>query len=166
MMERRKSLMRNPYLETPGRSPGPQRHNQAGVTLLELMIVVTVVGILGLIAIPNYRQYTMRTHRTEAKAALLKLAANQERFYLQNRTYSAAVDNTVGFPSAASENGTYALTIATNAGWTLDYTATATPVAGGGPGGIDQSGDGDCTSFSITSTGQRTATGAKAQKCW
>ena len=158
--------MHNPDLETPGRSPAPRRHSQTGVTLIELMAVVTVIGILGLIAIPNYRQYTMRTHRTEAKAALLRLAQNQERFYLQNRTYSAAVDNSVGFPSAASENGVYSLTLATNAGWTLDYTATATPVAGGGTTGIDQSGDVDCTSFSITSTGQRTATGAKAARCW
>jgi len=138
----------------------------AGATLLELMIVVTVIGILGLIAIPSYRQYTMRAHRTEAKAALLRLATNEERFYLQNRTYSANVDSGVGFGAATSENGVYALALATNAGWTQDYTATATAVAGGGTNGIDQTADTDCTSFSITSTGVRSATGDRAARCW
>jgi type IV pilus assembly protein PilE len=141
-------------------------HEQAGVTLLELMAVVMVIGILGIIAIPSYRQYTMRAHRTEAKAALLRLAANQERFYLQNRSYSTAVDGGVGFNAPTSENGVYSLALVTAAGWTLDYTATATPVPGGGANGVDQSADTDCTSFSISSTGVRTATGAQAARCW
>ena len=63
------------------------RRSMLGVTLLELMAVVMVIGILGMIAIPSYRQYVMRAQRTEAKAALLQLQTNQERFYLANRTY-------------------------------------------------------------------------------
>lgn len=72
-----------------------------GVTLLELMIVVVIIGILAAIAYPNYRQYAARAKRTEARAALLKIAANQERFYLQNNTYTTDMLQ-LGFPVGAA----------------------------------------------------------------
>jgi len=72
-----------------------------GVTLLELMIVVVIIGILAAIAYPNYRQYAARAKRTEARAALLKIAANQERFYLQNNTYTTDMMQ-LGFPVGAA----------------------------------------------------------------
>ena len=53
-----------------------------------LMIVVVIIGILTTIASPNYRQYATRANGTEARAALLQIATNQERFYLQNNTYT------------------------------------------------------------------------------
>ena len=136
------------------------KRRQHGMTLIELMAVVMVIGILGMIAIPSYRQYIMRAHRTEAKAALMRLQTNQERFYLANRTYS---DDPValGFAGSITERGAYALTIAgANA---TGYTATATPRAGGS---IDMRNDAQCTSFSITETGVRTATGTTAATCW
>jgi type IV pilus assembly protein PilE len=138
----------------------------AGVSLIELLAVVVIIAILGLIAIPSYRQYTIRAHRTEGKAALLRLATNQERFYLQNHRYSDTIDGSLGFAAPKSENDVYALTVATANGWTQDYTVTATPVAGGGTNGVDQTADNDCTSFSLTSAGMKTATGAKPETCW
>ena len=62
------------------------RGQSRGMTLVELMIVVVIIAILTMIAVPGYRQYSERAHRTEAKNALLLLANNQERFYLQNNT--------------------------------------------------------------------------------
>jgi type IV pilus assembly protein PilE len=133
-----------------------------GVTLLELMAVVMVIGILGMIALPSYRQYVMRAQRTEAKSALLQLATNQERFYLANRTYAGTANlAALGFPSGTSEKGTYTLTIAgENAN---GYTATATPASGAA---FDMTGDTQCTSFSITAQGARTATGSDPTRCW
>jgi type IV pilus assembly protein PilE len=146
------------------RNPGISTRRMAGVTLLELMAVVTVIGILGMIALPTYRQYVMRVQRTEAKAALLKLATNQERYYLANRTYGTLAQ-LVGanlLPvDERSERGTYRITIAGADATT--YTATATPVAGGT---IDMTGDAQCTTFSITAQGVRTATGTDAANCW
>jgi type IV pilus assembly protein PilE len=136
------------------------------MSLIELLTVVCIIAILGLIAIPSYRQYTIRAHRTEGKAAMLRLATNQERFYLQNHRYSDTVDGSLGFTAPKSENGVYALTLATANGWTQDYTVTATPVAGGGTNGVDQSSDNDCTSFSLTSAGAKSATGARPDTCW
>jgi type IV pilus assembly protein PilE len=138
-----------------------------GVTLLELMAVVVVIGVLGMIAIPSYRQYVMRSHRTEAKSALLQLQTNQERFYLVAQRYGSIADlqtanllNGSG-GNAFSERGIYRITV-TNP--TADgYTATATPVTGAA---FDMTGDAQCTTFSITAQGERTATGSTAATCW
>jgi len=80
-----------------------------GVTLLELMIVVVIIGILTAIAYPNYRQYAARAKRNEAKAALLQIATNQERFYLQNNTYTQDL-TALGFattPVFTTDTGSY-----------------------------------------------------------
>ena len=50
------------------------RKKMAGITLLELMVVVVIVGILAAIAYPNYRDYVARAKRNEAKSALLQIA--------------------------------------------------------------------------------------------
>jgi type IV pilus assembly protein PilE len=137
-----------------------KRNRMAGITLLELMIVVTVIGVLGMIALPSYRQYVMRSQRTEAKAALLQLATNQERFYLANRTYTAN-PALLGFPSNITERGTYALAIPVANANTFE--ATATPRTGGA---FDMTGDGQCTQFRLTSQGAKTATGSDTTNCW
>lgn len=144
-----------------------RRSRMLGITLLELMAVVMVIGVLGMIALPSYRQYTMRAHRTEAKTALLQLAANQERYYLANRTYGTVVQlqgagllaGTAG--NAFSERRVYRLTV--TAPTANGYTATATPATGGA---VDMSGDTQCATFSITSAGVRTATGTDNANCW
>jgi type IV pilus assembly protein PilE len=139
---------------------GLGRRKMAGMTLIELMAVVMVIGVLGMIAIPSYRQYVMRAQRSDAKTALLQIQANQERFYLANRTYSGDPDE-VGFAGDITERGAYSLAIAgANA---TGYTVTATPRAGGA---FDMTEDAQCTSFSITAQGVRTATGTAAANCW
>ena len=59
-----------------------------GVTLLELMMVVVVLSLLVAIAYPNYREFAARAKRNEAKAALLQIAQNQERVYLNANEYT------------------------------------------------------------------------------
>ena len=142
----------------------PARRKMLGVTLLELMAVVMVIGILGMIAIPSYRQYVMRAQRTEAKTALMQLQTNQERYYLANRTYGTVAQLVAANllnAGGLSERGTYAITL--DAVSNTGYTATATPRAGGA---FDMQGDTQCTTFSITAQGVRTATGSTAATCW
>lgn len=136
--------------------------NQRGVTLIELMLVVVIIAILGMIAVPSYRQYSMRAQRTEAKTALMQLATAQERFYLQNNTYSNnfAALNLTGF----SENQVYTLAIPVADAQT--YTATATPTPGGGVNGKDMNGDAECASFTLTAQGLRTAAPNPNNACW
>ena len=102
----------------------------AGFSLIELLTVVVIIGILAIIALPSYRQYSVRSQRTDAKTALLRLATNQERFYLQNRRYGGTADlPALGFAAALSEKGAYAITVPTANADT--YTATATVTVGG-----------------------------------
>src|SRR5690606_3943886 len=97
----------------------------------------------------SYRAYTLRAHRTEAKAALLKLQANQERWYLQNNTYTDDPE-ALGFAGDRSENGVYTLAITADPdGLAAGYVATATPTSGGGTNGVSMTNDAECASFSI-----------------
>jgi type IV pilus assembly protein PilE len=130
---------------------------QDGVTLIELMIVVAIIGALAVIAIPSYRDYVTRAQRAEATAGLLRLAANQERFYLQNNTYSAD-PVALGFTGGRTETGLYAMAVVGNV---LNFTATATPVAG-----MRQATDVDCQSFTINSAGVRTSGPNPVDECW
>lgn len=83
-----------------------------GVTLTELMIVVVILGIIAAVAYPNYRQFVARAKRNEARAALLQIATNQERFYLNNQTYTCELrflgfQAGVGVTAIPSDTGSY-----------------------------------------------------------
>lgn len=134
-----------------------------GFSLVELLVVVVIIAILSLVAVPSYRQYSIRAQRTEAKTALLRLAANQERFYLQNNTYSADL-TALGFPLGISENGVYTLNIL--AADTNTYQASAVPTPGGGTNGRSMTTDGECTQFTIDAQGLRTAMPDPDNRCW
>ncbi len=133
------------------------RKYMRGITLLELMIVVVIVSILTAIAYPNYREYIIRAKRTEAKAALLQIATNQERFYLQNNTYTTNMTN-LGFPVAGaflSDSDSYIINV--GAADANDFTASATFQLGG-----DEAGK--CLTFQIDGRGAKTST--PDTDCW
>lgn len=62
--------------------------SQSGVTLIELLIVVTIVGILAAVVYPSYREQVERTRRADAKAVLMQNAQLMERIFTQNGTYA------------------------------------------------------------------------------
>ena len=88
------------------------RRTMRGVTLMELMIVVVIIGILAAIAYPNYREFVARAKRTEARAALLKIATNQEKYYLQNNIFTTDLTD-LGFNASpyTTDSGTFSVTI-------------------------------------------------------
>ncbi len=139
------------------------RGQSQGFTLVELMAVVIVIGILGIIAVPSYRQYMMRAQRTEAKTALLQMATNQERFYLQNNTYTTDLV-ALGFAGGVSDSGVYTLAVPVADANT--YQATAVPTVGGGLNGVGMSADVDCALFSINAQGVRAAAPDPNSQCW
>ena len=150
------------------------RSRQIGITLMELLTVMVIVGILAAIAIPSYRTYLMRAQRSDATAALLRVAAAQEKFYLQNNVYAtqAQIGNAppagLGVPVsggvALTERGYYQLVL-NSANTALDFTVTATPIAGG-----PQVKDTSCATFTINQQGTRGATngssGDTTASCW
>lgn len=128
-----------------------------GVTLIELMIVVVVISILASIAYPNYQEFSARAKRNEARAALLMLATNQERFYLNNNTFTSNL-LALGFgvtPVANTESGYYAIQV--TAADATDFTATATYRHGGGE--ADK-----CLTFTITGRGAKSS--GPDTNCW
>ncbi len=133
---------------------------RAGFSLIELMIVVALIAIITTISVASYRQYTLRANRTDAGAALLRIAAAQERWFLNNNQYSddPAGELRIG---ATSEHGYYKLTINRNADPATGYRAIAEPVPGG-----RQSTDTDCRELSIDETGLRQSAPAGIDVCW
>jgi type IV pilus assembly protein PilE len=126
------------------------------------MIVVAIVAILGTIATNSYRGYLMRTHRTEARTALLRVQAAQEKFFLQNNRYadnselSPAPPAGLGIDAKSTPGGYYDIRIARPN--TTQYTVTATATGG-------QLQDvADCQTLSINNNGGRVP--ADSSGCW
>jgi type IV pilus assembly protein PilE len=162
----------------------------AGFTLVELMIVVVVVAILASIAIPSYQSQIRKSRRTDAKTAVLDLAAREEKYLSLNNSYTSSPAN-LGYGTATSfttqyvSNGYYLVyvCIASTAGSTSSTTpctaATATTagtsyvVAAIPVTGTTQASDSSCQYFAIDNTGTHFASASTAgtgsdvsSTCW
>ena len=133
----------------------------AGFTLIELMIVTTILAVIMTISVTSYRQYMLRANRTDAGAFLLRIAAAQERFYLDNNAYTDNLEAAGLNLGTLSERSFYRATIDLNANPALGYTATVVPVPGG-----RQDTDQDCRSFTINESGQRDSAPSGMDVCW
>ena len=135
----------------------PGKRSARGVTLVELMIVVMIIGILAAIAYPNYREFSARATRNEAKAALLKAATNQERYYLQNNRFSTDLKQ-LGFSKNpyTTDTGSYVISVVAPIP-TSNYTVTATYQSSDGESG-------KCGVFTIDGRGVKAS--SPESNCW
>ena len=135
------------------------RRRMRGITLIELMIVVVILSILAVVAYPGYQEFVARAKRNEARAPLLQIASNQERFYLDNRSFTNDVSDlglgTVAGNCARSETGAYNVCI--NNADAATWDATATFLLGGNEAS-------KCLTFTINSAGIRGS--APHGDCW
>ncbi len=136
-----------------------------GMTLIELMVVLAVVAILSTIAVGSYRQYVLRANRTDATGALLRIQVAQEKFFLQNNTYTT---NVTALPptglgvSSPTPNGFYTIAVTGDPNSTnniaTSFLATATAVA-------PQTKDTSCLTLTITDQGLRSSA-PSTTACW
>ena len=118
--------------------------NNKGFSLIELMIVLAIIGVLSAIAYPSYDSYMKKSRRADAKIALQAMADRQERFYLQNNTYTTIAANVGG---TGTEKNYYVLSI--DSADVNAFALTATAVAGGAQATDTTTNNGDCTAGNI-----------------
>ncbi len=114
-----------------------KRREDAGYTLVEMMIVVAILGIISAVAIPAYNGYVKTGKEAEAKAGLSNIALLEEQAFAQNRTYAvganaAALNAAIGFTAEADTNYSWSV-VAGGSGIATSFTATADGSAKGLP---------------------------------
>jgi len=132
-----------------------------GFTLMELMVVVAIVGVISAIAYPSYDNYMKKSRRSDAFTALTNVVDREERYYLQNNTYTKVATD-LGFAAdpLPSDKGYYTVSI-DSADVLTGYTATATAVTSEAQANDTTTSAGDCTTMTLDSTGVKTPAA-----CW
>ena len=138
----------------------------AGVTLVELLTVVVIIAILSSLATASYRRYLLRANRTDATAALLRVQVAEEKYFLQNNSYTNQVTAAppvglgIGSPTP---NGYYTITVAGDPGSTNNIATSflATATAQG-----TQTQDTSCLTLTINDQGLRNSTPSASSTCW
>lgn len=142
-----------------------------GFTLIEVLVVVVIVAILAAVAIPSYQESLRKTRRADAKEALTRIAAAQERFFFTNNRYGTSADLGV---SESSAEGYYTVKIYTasgddelsQCGVPPCFKVVATPKATG-----PQKSDAKCSVFTLSHIGQKKSFGSDnktvtTDTCW
>ena len=147
-----------------------------GFTLIELMMVIVIVGVLMAIVLPAYQNQVIKTKRSVAKGELLKVAARQEQFFVNNKRYATDLadlgydDGADGYEVdaegrvVADDSGDSIYLVTLSAASATGFTVQAEPRLG-------QAKDKQCKTFTLTSTGVKGVTGAPAPslpatECW
>ena len=145
-----------------------------GFTLIELMIVVAIVGILAAVAYPAYTDSVAKGKRAEARAAVMDLLQQQERYFTQMNTYETF---SLGATGALPFKGFSAVSGGQPGSSHLLGARECSLVAGARPTKQEcievfaepQSGvftDPMITSMAIDTQGRRTCTGTQIDRCW
>lgn len=123
-----------------------------GFTLIELMITVAVISILAAVALPSYQAHIRKSTRSEAQSFMMAVAARQQQFLVDTRSYGATVAAVgIAVPTKVAAAYTVTMPAPTPAGFTLTLT----------PSGAQA--DEPCGTLSINQAGTKTA--AKSG-CW
>ena len=142
---------------------------QAGVTLIELMIVIVIIAIIASAAYPLYTQYVVRAKRSVGTTMLLQVADRQQQYFMDHKRYASSLES-LGFtsnPFMMNDQGTlvadgdpkriYGISLSDTTATT--YTATAEPQEN------QANKDTQCASLTLTHAGEKGQSGS-GTKCW
>jgi type IV pilus assembly protein PilE len=141
---------------------------QRGVTLMELMIVVTIISIVAAIAYPNYTQFVTRSKRSVGATALMQVADRQQQFFMDNKRYAASltslgydndtimIDDEGQVVTTSSDDRIYNIQI--SASNIVSYELTAAPQ-------LKHAKKDECGSLTLTQTGVKSQSGS-GDNCW
>lgn len=146
-----------------------RRNKQAGVTLLELMVVVAIISLIAAFAYPSYMQFVVKAKRGAGKSILLQVADRQQQFFMDNKRYAANLMQ-LGFPAnpfviaddgaivaAGDAASVYSVALSNLSATT--YTVTAAPQQN------QAAKDTMCGSLTMTHTGAKGQSGG-GSNCW
>ncbi|CAH0186243.1 type IV pilin protein [Stenotrophomonas indicatrix] len=131
------------------------RRKARGFTLIELMITVAVIAILAAVAIPSYSEHVRKSRRAQAKADLVELAQQLERFHTVQNTYSGM---SLPFTESPRDGKSYYTLSLSGAATSSAFTLQAVP-------GTGQDKD-KCGTLTLDQAGRKTPTEAKVAGCW
>jgi type IV pilus assembly protein PilE len=127
--------------------------HHSGFTLVELMITVVILAIIVGIAVPSYQAQIRKARRTDARNAMLDIAAREERYLSIANSYSAAatdVGYTGAWPQAVSNNYYNVTVAAPPLAVPPSFLITATAINA-------QTADLPCQTFTLDQIGTQTA---------
>ena len=146
-----------------------QYDRQAGVTLIELMIVIVIIAIIASAAYPLYTQYVVRAKRSVGSTMLLQVADRQQQYFMDHKRYASSLES-LGFTSNpfmmndqgalvadSDPNRIYGISLSDTTATT--YTATAEPQEN------QAEKDTQCASLTLTHAGEKGQSGS-GTKCW
>jgi type IV pilus assembly protein PilE len=133
---------------------------QKGFTLVEALVVVAIIGIISGVGWHFFTRESYKNKRTEAIAALTRIANAFEDCHSDTKTY-VGCQNTAAVTAVTNNLQHYAASY-NPAPTATTYTIKLTAIG-------DQVNDTDCTSMSIDSLGRKTFTGSaqsSVARCW
>ena len=138
------------------------------------MIVVAIIGILAAVAYPAYTDSVAKGKRAEARAAVMDLLQQQERYLTQTNTYETVLLGTTGalpFKGFSSVSGGQSgsshllgARLCQAVGGTVPKKQDCIEVFAEPQAGVFS--DPQVTLMAIDTQGRRTCTGTQIDRCW
>lgn len=131
---------------------------KSGFSLIEILIALVIIAILIVAISPAFNSYILRSNRSDAIKSLAAMQVAEEKWRVNNTSYTTTIANISPTGSGASIDSHYTLAIGSASA--SAYTLTATPTG-------SQAGDTDCALFTLTyANGTTSLTSSPLTTCW